>query len=285
VKFHVKLLNFFLNSSIWVAIAVCALAETTCLNFNLLTPTNLLGFIFFGTIFGYNFIKYFEKEGLSVLHLHLLKVDLKTLVRKFKNLEHHEKLSFLISTFSAVVCGILGFKLTKESMLTLLIPALLSFFYAIAFRNKTLRSVSGVKIYVVGIVWSFVTVVLPVLETQTEFNYDVWIMFVQHIVFVIVLVLPFEIRDLKADDDNLGTLPQKIGVQKTKLFGVMLLLVFVMLELFKNEVLEINSIVMPLVFVVTLLFLVCASVQQSKYYASFFVEGIPLFWLLLLLML
>ena len=100
-----------------------------------------------------------------------------------------------------------------------------------------------------------------------------------------VLILPFEIRDLSVDDLSLGTLPQKIGVQKTKLFGAVLLLIFLLLEFFKDEVLELNVVVLPVIFIVTLFFLINSSVKQSKYYASFFVEGIPIIWLLLLLVL
>jgi hypothetical protein len=283
VKLHVKIFDFFLKSSIWVAFAVCALTEITCMNFELKTDRPLLGFVFFATIFGYNFIKYFEKEHLSVQHSKILKLSFRKAVLKFKHLHTKEKVTFLMSAFCAIFCAILLFKLTTETKLLLCVPALLSFFYAVSFKEKTLRSTSGLKIYVVGIVWAIVTVILPISEASINMNYDIWITFTQRVVFVIVLILPFEIRDLKVDKDSLGTLPQKIGVGKTKVVGVLLLLVFLFLEFFKNDVLGINQIIIPLVFVVTLFFLVSSSVKQSKYYASFFVEGIPLLWLLLLL--
>ena len=283
MKLQVKIVEFFLNSSIWVALAVCALTEITCLNFEFVTPVNLLEFIFFGTIFGYNFIKYFEKEHLSVLHSKMLKIEFRTILTKFKSLRVQEKLTFLLSVFSAVFCGVLFFRLTIGTKLVLIIPAVLSFFYAISFRDKTLRSTSGIKIYVVGIVWAIVTVVLPVVESKTTINYDMWLIFIQRSIFVVVLILPFEIRDLNVDDGSLETLPQKIGVGKTKLFGIVFLFVSFFIEFFKNNVIEKNLIVMPLVFVITSLFLVNSSVKQSKYYASFFIEGIPVLWLLLLL--
>ena len=36
---------------------------------------------------------------------------------------------------------------------------------------------------------------------------------------VFVLTLPFEIRDLQYDDSTLETLPQRVGVKKTKIIG------------------------------------------------------------------
>jgi len=50
---------------------------------------------------------------------------------------------------------------------------------------------------------------------------------------IIVLVLIFEIIDSKDDDPNLFTVPQKIGIAKTKLLGFLLLIPFYFLEFFK----------------------------------------------------
>ena len=285
MKSYLKIFEFFLNSSVWVAITVSALVEITSMNIGVKTSSFLRFFIFFGTIFGYNFMKYFEKTHLSVFHPRVLKVDLVTIQKWFKGLQSPKKATFLLSVFSAVSCGVLIFKLNYETLVLLCVPALLSFFYAVSYRNKTLRSTSGLKIYVVGVVWAIVTVILPVVDGKIDVDYDIWITFIQRVIFVVVLILPFEIRDLRVDDLSLGTLPQKIGVQKTKLFGAVLLLISLLLEFFKDVVLELNVVVLPVIFTVTLFFLINSSVKQSKYYASFFVEGIPIIWLLLLLVL
>lgn len=285
MKLYLKIFEFFLNSSIWVAITVSALVEITCVDIGVKTSVFLRFFIFLGTIFGYNFIKYFEKTHLSVIHPKVLKVDLITIRKRFKGLQLQEKATFLLSVFSTISCCVFSFKLNYETLVLLCVPALLSFFYAVSYGGKTLRSTSGLKIYVVGVVWAIVTVILPVVDAKIDIDYDVWITFVQRVIFVVVLILPFEIRDLSVDDLSLGTLPQKIGVQKTKLLGAVLLLIFLLLEFFKDEVLELNVVVLPVIFIVTLFFLINSSVKQSKYYASFFVEGIPIIWLLLLLVL
>ena len=52
------LFNIYINSSIHVAFAVCSLVGITCLEYDINIAINLLGFVFFGTVTGYNFVKY-----------------------------------------------------------------------------------------------------------------------------------------------------------------------------------------------------------------------------------
>ena len=242
-------------------------------------------FVFFGTIFGYNFIKHFEKEQLKGLQLSKLILDCNYFIEGFQRLKFKEKTTFIISLLSLILSVLLLSKLEINTVLSLVIPGIFTFCYAVSLGYKTLRNISGIKIYVVAFVWTFVSVLLPVIENKIEFSSDVWILLLQRFVFVVVLILPFEIRDLSVDDKILGTLPQKIGVRNTKFYGLLLLMVFFFLEFFKDELLAINLRVMPLIFLITILFLVLSCEKQSKYYSSFFVEGIPILWFGLLMVL
>ncbi len=96
-------------------------------------------------------------------------------------------------------------------------------------------------------------------------------------------MLPFEIRDLNYDSLKLATIPQKIGVKKTKLIGVFLLMLFLILELFKEDKGASNIITLTLITLVTLLSLMFSNKRQSKYYSAFWVESLPLIWLGLVL--
>ena len=55
-----KLLNFYIESSIHVALSVYALIRITFFKLNLPYDEPVAYFSFFGTIVGYNFIKYDE---------------------------------------------------------------------------------------------------------------------------------------------------------------------------------------------------------------------------------
>ena len=174
--------------------------------------------------------------------------------------------------------------LFKPSQLLILIPAfLLTFWYAIPifkYKNKRvpLRSYPALKLFSIALVWSIVTVLFPLQHQISETH--VWVQFIQRFLLIVVLVLPFDIRDVKIDMPDLNTLPQQIGVSKTKKAGVLLLLLFFILSFFRaplNEVIILSDL---FVFVISLLFLIKAIPEQSKYYASFWVESIPIFWLI-----
>ena len=45
---------------------------------------------------------------------------------------------------------------------------------------------------------------------------DVWIEATQRYLYVVIAILPFEIRDMQYDSIKLSTIPQQIGIIKTK---------------------------------------------------------------------
>ena len=164
--------------------------------------------------------------------------------------------------------------------------AVLTVLYAFPFfpkQNSTLRGVSGLKIYVIALVWAGVTVFIPLINNEYNINTDAVLLGIQRFLYVLVLMLPFEIRDLKFDNLKLSTIPQKLGVKKSKVLGVLFLLVGFLLEFLKDEATVNTIIVLLIVSVITALFVFFSRVEQNKYYSSFWVEGLPILWLVLLL--
>ena len=134
------------------------------------------------------------------------------------------------------------------------------------------------KVYVIAFVWSGVTVFLPLMNQQYPISLDVYLEGLQRFLFVIALMLPFEIRDLQFDSIKLSTIPQQIGLKKTKTFGVWLLVIFFFAEFFKKD-LEIETVVESFIISLTiLLFILFSRKEQNEYYSSFWVESIPIFW-------
>jgi len=101
----------------------------------------------------------------------------------------------------------------------------------------------------------------------------------QRYLFVLVATLPFEIRDLKLDDPNLSTWPQKLGIQKTRWLGGLLLLLFVFLEIYHS--ISSNFLLVFGMAILLMGFVLRSKAKQSKYFSSFWVEGIPILWLIL----
>lgn len=247
------------NSSILVALSVCAFVEITAFEYSIPVSNNLLGFIFFGTVTGYNFVKYAE-----------------VIRTRFKELWGFLKIIQIVSLVALIYFTL---QLSFETLLMTGGFALLTFFYAIPFlKYKNLRNLTGLKITIVATVWAGVTVLVPLVNEGIDLTLDIWIGFVQRFLFVFVLTLPFEIRDLQFDDLALGTLPQRVGIRKTKTIGVVMLSILLLLEFLKPitqlefEISQGNSVI------ILGLFLLCSNKKQSKCYASFWVESIPVFW-------
>ncbi|WGF93070.1 hypothetical protein [Aequorivita marisscotiae] len=268
MKFLKRVFAFYINSSIHVALAVVALLAITVLEYNLTIVKPFWGFLFLASLTGYNFVKYAKVAGL-----------------------HHRSLTQslrLIQIFSAVCFALLVYfslQLRIEVLLLTVGFGMATFLYAVpVIRSKNLRNLSGIKIFVVAFVWAGVSVILPFVASEVAITADVFLTFFQRIFIVVALILPFEIRDVPYDGLNLKTLPQQFGVKNTKLLGLFILLSCLGIEFFK-EYSEAPYLLSLLVFCVVLgWLLVISKTRQTRYFASFWIEGLPILWLLLYLL-
>ena len=99
-----------------------------------------------------------------------------------------------------------------------------------------------------------------------------------------MLLIPFEIRDLKYDDLELKTLPQRYGIANTKVFGSFLVVVFFFTTLFRDEISVTEIVSKGLLFLLLGSLMYITKRNQSNYFSSFWVEAIPIGWYLLLLL-
>jgi hypothetical protein len=156
---------------------------------------------------------------------------------------------------------------------------ILTLFYAIpAFKGKNIRMFKGWKIFVIATVWIGVSVLLPLTQSVKLLQPSVIIELASRFAFVIALTIPFEIRDLKYDQKELGTLPQVLGTKESRLLGSGLLLVFLSLQFLNPIISESELSQTALIAVITLWAIWKAKEEQHPYYASFWVESIPIVW-------
>jgi len=257
-SFFNKTIDFYIDASIHVAFAVLAFVQITCAEFQLEIDNKVSFFAFFGTIVGYNFIKYDE------------------LVRVKKRAWYtHLKWIVLLSFVSLVFCGYYFFQLNRIAQIIAIGAFLLTGFYALPIvpKKTNFRNWSGVKIYLVALNWTIVTVLLPILYSGMLLGNVTWLYFIQRFFIVFVLMLIFEIVDLSDDKLSLQTIPQQVGVKKTKGIGYVVLFLCGLLGLGFN----VNIQLLLLIFVIAL-FLFFANPNRSVYYSSLWVEAIPVLW-------
>ncbi|MEX0314208.1 MAG: hypothetical protein AB3N18_08520, partial [Allomuricauda sp.] len=191
--------DFYLNASVHVALAVISLMLVSIFLLDIPPNFSLLGFTFFGTIVCYNFVKYgVEAEKYLIV----------------SNTYHKNIQIFNFICFVPALYFLIQFE--QKMWVAIVALAILSTLYAIPLlpKNKNLRSLGGFKIYVVALVWVGFTVFLPVLDQDIPISWDIWVSFCQRFILVLVLLLPFEIRDLRWDSTQLKTLPQVFGIER-----------------------------------------------------------------------
>ena len=261
MKWVKRIFDFYLDASIHVAFAIYALLQITFQTLNIPYDYHLSLFIFFGSISCYNFIKY----GLEAEKYFLVAN------------QYHKGIQF----FSFVA---LGFALYHGYFLSLNVwmgvggLTLLTGLYALPVlpNAKNMRSWGGLKIFFVALVWAGATVLLPVLSANQLITWDIGVGIFQRFVLILILLIPFEIRDLAYDKVELKTLPQRYGVTNTKIFGGFATLVFFFITFLIDD-LSIEELVLKgILFLVLGIMIFITKRNQSKYFASFWVEAIPI---------
>jgi len=261
-----KLFDFYIKGSIHVAYAVYALVRMTFHFFHITYDEPMALFAFFGTIVGYNFVKYDELAR----------------AKKFKmNLQ--VKGIAILSLICFLATAYYFFQLERRTQLVSVGFLGLTLLYTLPFFPKigNARNWAGVKIYIVAFCWAGITLFLPIINAGLPLSQDVFLKFGQRFLLVIILMLIFEIIDLKNDDLSLQTVPQRLGVYKTKMLNLFLLIPFYCLEFLKSDF-QVQQLWINLVLIFVLaLFTIFSSPKRSDYYTSFWVESVPIFWWLM----
>nr|WP_298394236.1 hypothetical protein [Flavobacterium sp.] len=268
MRFLKKLLDFYINSSIHVALSGFALVQLTYILFDIENDNATLGFTFFGIIVSYNFVKY---HALARAQKSRLTVQLKAI--------------FIMSLFSLFAASYYFFQLQRNTQIMGFVFLIITLLYTLpVFPNKrNARNWAGFKIYIVALCWVGVTLFLPIINNHLPYSRYVFLVAMQRFLLLFVLILIFEIVDLKSDDPHLKTVPQQIGVEKTKLVGFALLFLFVVLEFLSIDLKVQFFLLKCCLAFTTLLFLIFVNESRSRYYTSFWVESIPMIWWILIL--
>lgn len=259
-----KTFDSYIKYNFHVGLALLALAQITALDFgfSLLLADQMIFFI--APFLGYNFIKF----HLLFLNRIVYKISRYVLLIGF---------SFLCALL--FIGGILHQPFSSQILLFSNFILVLLYCLPLPGLKINFRRFKGLKIHFVALSWVMISVFLPLSMDGKNPSYLVFLYGFQRYLFVLVATLPFEIRDLKSDDPNLSTWPQKLGVRKTQMLGAILLLLFAFLEVYSSMS---SDFIIPLgVGILLMGFVLKSKVEQSKYFSSFWVEGIPILWLLL----
>jgi 4-hydroxybenzoate polyprenyltransferase len=272
----IRCLNILLYSNIYIALCAVAMTLQTCLLLQLqLRPLiPLLVLIFCATL-----IIYALHRLVSLTKVQAVKVGTRFwLIASYKGF-----LRFLIVA-SSFVCSVCLLFLNYGVQVVLIPATIISIAYVFPFigqQKRRLRDYNYLKIFLIALIWSLVTVALPILESQSSFAAQEFGMVSERFLFIFIITLPFDIRDLDIDRRNaVQTIPALIGQKATFYLGLSCLIfwVFIVYLLYPFVVF------LPLLLTafVTLFFIKYASQQQHDYFFTAGVDGLMLLQFILI---
>lgn len=277
MRFLKSILDFYIRSSLHVA--VCFVALFVVFNYwNLNTiDVSIIGLIFCGVLIGYNLIKYailvLKKESFRFKNRILILTSLASLIAIY--LVINDNLWTVLMVLLAFSCSLL---------------------YAFPlFKHRNWRQIPIIKLITVAVSWIILICLIPLKSSYVDFAYaygcdvtpvidSVFYLYIidmfQLFILIIALCIPFEIRDLKYDAVSLKTLPQLIGVLNTKIIGISICVIYIVIEYVQFGFLIDHEFLINYFIVVLVATAIWFSDKfKSDYYASFFVEAIPILWL------
>jgi len=142
-----------------------------------------------------------------------------------------------LNSVALIVCVyyLLNFSLVE---IKVLLPLLLAtVFYVIPFKKKFsgLRNIPGLKLFLIAITWTGLTLYLPLFSADLNTSQQVLISGAQRFLFIIAITIPFDIRDAQFDLPELHTLPQVIGINNSKIIALIALALIVINRYYKQK--------------------------------------------------
>lgn len=255
-----KFLNILSGeTNIFVAFGVYSLVMLTSILYNIEVDT-FANFAFFASMNVYSFSIIYSKYRFN---------------RSF--LFTGEKLLHkIIFSITSVILPFYIVNFSFELILLLLPIALVSFLYPVGVKEDSnsflaLRELPYLKIFLISVSWALVTLILPLVYAENEINFNVFVEFVFRVAFVMAITLPFDIRDVKSDKNEMKTLPQIMGVKKAKLLSYILILSNILYYFFRPGD---YSFFLVLIVFLLLIFLVSKSnTQKDLYFFNVLIES------------
>ncbi len=256
-------LDFYLKSSIHVALAVVALSGLNGLFLNKTPDLNLLLFQFSSTIFYYNSLKYGQLLFKGSLKQLWFTVALWILT----------VLSLVVSLYTLIQFSLLQFFMVGTALV-------LGLSYVFLPSSVFGRENGTFKTLTVALVWAIVTSALNNEEFKGFTSASV-VQFIATLCWILALMFPFEFRDRNGDQLRHPTLVQRFGLRTSRFLAQFFLACWVFLTF--------TLVGFEQHFLVALLSSYAVATQviakgmrtTSLFYTEFWVEGLPVMVLLI----
>ena len=258
-------LRVFVYANFWVAGAVYALTRITEILVHA-HQESLAVLNAAGTLVIYGFARYFEgpSQGSTTSKITAWR----------KSMPNLTKLSIVGGAAFAIIelvrIGSAGL------FLHYLMGAAVALLYPLPWimKNKGggLRSIPGLKLFVIAFVWAFTTGFLPAVWN----GQNGWWWLLERFLWTMALTIPFDVRDVKLDAQSIKTLPHVIGPRNSIYLAHACIWMSFSIMVLAFGLPLFSTFLLYLFFAVVI---IVARGELGDLYYSFFIEGLP--WLLL----
>ena len=184
-----------------------------------------------------------------------------------------------IATYLLMACGglVSAYRFFEFQLLTqavIVIVGLLSVLYPFG-----LRKIPFIKIFVISFVWTISTMLLLVIENNIPISQNIIFHLIARFLFVFAITIPFDIRDLKYDAQNLRTIPLFFGALKSQFIAVFALFICGVIAIFQHLEKALffpNLLALILLYFVASIFIVKSDESKGEMYFSFWGESLSI---------
>ena len=265
-----KLAHLLIFSSVFMGIGAVSM---TLLSFELIGynsyPPVYIWFVFSSATFLYSLhrvvgiekVKDYEDQG------------------RFLIIKKYQKQIWVFGILAGVGSAITFFQLDRHVQIQLILPAAISLLYVLPVfpKNKRLRDYPFVKIAMIGGIWGWITMAIPIFYKDGGYALGAWIAIFAQMSFFIASALPFDIRDRGVDEISMiKTIPTELGEKTSKWISWFFLCAFVSISLY---LIKSGSFVCGIEWAYVMYFLICsicillANEEREHLYFTVFMDG------------
>jgi 4-hydroxybenzoate polyprenyltransferase len=264
-----RALNFIFSRSIFVSFCAAFLSVQTFILTKVQLQMSIVILVFFLTLFFYNLYAIIIKWQVDIGSKNPI------VLPKYAA-------NFFLVLVSIIYVSDSFFK-SPQLIRIILIPGFTSVIYLGLMINKgkffIINKLGFLKTILLSFTWAYTTVILPSLATQNEVSQLSTQVFSMRFVFMLILGIIFDFRDVQKDRKNNWSSVATM-FNKNQLIGVMLMLLLL------NSVLcywnlkivgEIQQFILLMSTVLAFLFFIISLNKRNYYFYYFLVDGLMLF--------
>lgn len=189
---------------------------------------------------------------------------------------NNTKIVLVILVISFITSIILVFYISIFQTILLVITGVLSAFYVSFFiknKNKGLRDIPYIKVYVVAFVWTILLTIIPLMDLKIDISAVVPSASTSFFIYILAMAMLFDIKDVNIDEAETRTIPAIAGIKKTQWLSFALTCSSLCLSVISFQNLFLPAAVQMIAssFVILLV-----TRWKNEFYYSFYIDGVLL---------